>query len=128
MRKKFKISRCVDSGHIQRCHLFSFDGFCCFRLMRLRNPWGRTSWKGSWSDKSSLWTDELRQNLEAYGSDEGLFWISLEDIMKWVKWIQFKVTIGGFCFVVVVVGPKNVYKLKQLGHSALIIDSNNISV
>ncbi len=30
-----------------------------FRLMKLRNPWGRLEWKGDWSDESALWTDEL---------------------------------------------------------------------
>ncbi len=30
------------------------------RLIKLRNPWGKTEWKGDWSDKSARWTKELR--------------------------------------------------------------------
>lgn len=33
------------------------------RLLKLRNPWGHQEWKGDWSDKSSLWTPELRKQL-----------------------------------------------------------------
>ena len=30
------------------------------RLCMLRNPWGSGEWTGDWSDKSPLWTPELR--------------------------------------------------------------------
>ncbi|EDX18531.1 GD17529 [Drosophila simulans] len=49
------------------------------RLLKLRNPWGHYSWRGDWSDDSSLWTDDLRDALMPHGASEGVFWISFED-------------------------------------------------
>ena len=35
------------------------------RLVKLRNPWGTgVEWNGDWSDKSPLWTPELKEELE----------------------------------------------------------------
>lgn len=49
----------------------------------MRNPWGRYSWKGDWSDGSSRWTPELREQLMPQGSDDGVFWISFDDMLKY---------------------------------------------
>lgn len=53
------------------------------RLIRLRNPWGHFSWRGEWSDTSTLWTPSLKQRLMPHGSDDGLFWMSFEDMLKY---------------------------------------------
>lgn len=53
------------------------------RLVRLRNPWGHFSWTGDWSDNSNLWTPELRERLMPHGADDGLFWISFSDMIKY---------------------------------------------
>lgn len=50
------------------------------RLLRLRNPWGHFSWTGDWSDKSTLWSKELKEKLMPHGADDGLFWISFPDV------------------------------------------------
>jgi calpain-15 len=53
------------------------------RLLRLRNPWGRYSWKGAWSDDSATWTPDLKKLLSPNNSSEGIFWISFEDVLRY---------------------------------------------
>jgi calpain-15 len=48
-------------------------------LVQMRNPWGHYEWKGDWSDKSELWTDELKEEVGLVVADDGCFWMSFED-------------------------------------------------
>lgn len=52
------------------------------RLLRLRNPWGHTEWKGAWSDGSEQWTPEWMQLLNHKFGDDGMFWISYKDLLR----------------------------------------------
>ena len=59
------------------------------KLLRLRNPWRKYSWKGNWSDRDPIWrsTPQLKAELQPLGAHEGIFWIEYEDFMKYVSLI-----------------------------------------
>ena len=52
------------------------------RLVYLRNPWGRTEWKGKWSSQSDVWTADLKGALK-YDYHPGAFWMAFEDFVKY---------------------------------------------
>jgi len=52
------------------------------RLLKLRNPWGNTEWKGPWSDGSEQWTPAWMEKLNHRFGDDGLFWISYKDLLR----------------------------------------------
>jgi hypothetical protein len=52
------------------------------RLLRLRNPWGKTEWQGDWSDGSPQWTGEWLSLLNHKFGNDGVFWISYKDLLR----------------------------------------------
>lgn len=53
------------------------------KLLKIRNPWGQTEWKGDWSDNSVLWTPEIKRQLGWTNVDDGSFWMRFEDFKEW---------------------------------------------
>lgn len=52
-------------------------------LVKLRNPWGNTEWKGGWSDESDDWTKTLKGNLKfVMEPNDGTFWMDFEELKK----------------------------------------------
>lgn len=59
------------------------------QLVQLRNPWGNFEWNGDWGDTSDLWTDELKRECNfSANADDGLFWMSFEDMKKYFGRVQ----------------------------------------
>ncbi|KAL4507217.1 hypothetical protein ABPG72_002010 [Tetrahymena utriculariae] len=52
------------------------------RIIQIRNPWGQFEWKGDWSDNSYKWTQRLAQELKVHESDDGIFWMSINDFQS----------------------------------------------
>ncbi|KAJ1304224.1 hypothetical protein OPQ81_008621 [Rhizoctonia solani] len=55
------------------------------RFVRIRNPWGKSEWKGRWSDGSKEWTNEWLARLpelhHKFG-DDGEFLMEYKDFLK----------------------------------------------
>ncbi|CAH1730885.1 unnamed protein product [Aphis gossypii] len=88
---------------LQAPHAYSITKVTCFLmkntngnsstiyLIRLRNPWGRTEWNGSWCDKSNEWlcmTQKIKQSLGLVIDDDGEFWMSFEDVVKYFSILE----------------------------------------
>ena len=56
------------------------------RLLALRNPWAREAFNGTWSDTSDAWTDELREEANHLSNNDGKFFISIEDYIKYLEY------------------------------------------
>jgi len=52
--------------------------------VKLRNPWGKTIWKGSWSFSSSQWTKPLRDKYNYNNNpDDGSFYMHWRDFCRY---------------------------------------------
>ena len=49
----------------------------------LRNPHGKNEWNGDWSDKSPLWTEELKEGLGWRDAEDGTFWMIEKDFLRY---------------------------------------------
>ena len=62
--------------------LITLDNGTTEKLIQIRNPWGKKEWQGDWSDKSSKWTESTKQQVDHQDKDDGCFWISFKDYLK----------------------------------------------
>jgi len=52
------------------------------KLVQVRNPWGSGEWNGAWCDNDSRWTQEYKDFVKLTQADDGLFWMSFEDLLE----------------------------------------------
>ena len=76
------------------------------RLLKVRNPWGRISWRGNWSFNSPSWTPELLELFKINpremnsNADNGVFWISYFDFLKYFHSVRKKKTFKTLIFFI----------------------------
>jgi len=66
--------------------LFNFFNRDKLSMVRLRNPWGGSEWKGAFSDGSPEWNRIDQNEREKIGltfEEDGEFWMTMEDFCKY---------------------------------------------
>ena len=53
------------------------------KLVKIRNPWGQFEWNGDYGDNSNLWTPDLKKKVKYEKTDDGIFYMKLEDFLKY---------------------------------------------
>jgi len=73
----------VTDGHAETCLgsliLRNPDGSEHAKLIKMRNPWGRYTYTGPWSNSSDLWTPEFKKQADFGEADHGIFYTPLEN-------------------------------------------------
>lgn len=75
----------VEVLHLKGTGLFSLFNRDKIHMVRLRNPWGGTEWKGAWSDGSPEWkkvSETEKKELGLTFDENGEFWMSFEDFCR----------------------------------------------
>ena len=55
------------------------------RLMKIRNPWGNSEWRGAYSDHSSLWTESLKKECGWKDDNDGIFFMPFTDYLEYFR-------------------------------------------
>lgn len=58
------------------------------RIIKLRNPWGHTEWKGEFGDGWNGWTPDLIKLLKIEKKEDGIFWMPFDDFVKEYRKIE----------------------------------------
>ena len=57
-------------------------------LFKLRNPWSKGEWNGDWSDKSDLWDEKAKGQVNFSAKEDGIFFMSDTDFFKYFTHIE----------------------------------------
>jgi len=62
-----------------------------WKLLKMRNPWGKFEWKGDWGDTSSKWEEypEVEEACKLERADDGIFWICFDDFKTLFNLVEF---------------------------------------
>ena len=78
-------------------------------LFKIRNPWSKGEWTGDWSDKSDLWGEEEKKQVNFDEKDDGIFFMCYKDFFKYFVTIEIcGLLYGGMTYVFEVDGEENI--------------------
>ena len=57
-------------------------------LFRIRNPWSQGEWSGDWGDKSKLWDDKTKSQVDFLNKEDGIFFMNDTDFFKYFTHVE----------------------------------------
>ena len=57
-------------------------------LFRIRNPWSQGEWTGDWSDKSKLWDEKTKSQVNFKDKEDGIFFMNDTDFFKYFTHVE----------------------------------------
>ena len=57
-------------------------------LFRIRNPWSQGEWSGDWSDKSKLWDENTKNQVNFKDKEDGIFFMNDIDFFKYFTHVE----------------------------------------
>ena len=57
-------------------------------LFKLRNPWSKGGWNGDWSDKSDLWNENIKKQVNYNDKEDGIFFMNDIDFFKYFSHVE----------------------------------------
>lgn len=95
-------SEFADQFKLVKQHAYSVLGvkeYKNLRFVQVRNPWGWFEWSGKWNDKDSSWTEEIKEAVGFEEKDDGAFFLSFDDFLKYFSSLNYTIIVGrGFDF------------------------------
>ena len=86
---------------LQKGHAYSIldvRKYGVHKLLKVRNPWGNFIWRGEWSPYWDGWNNQEKWktdlNYNNTGEENGTFWISFDDFVKYFDFITISYITG----------------------------------
>ena len=57
-------------------------------LFRIRNPWSQGEWSGDWCDKSKLWDEKSKNQVNFKDKEDGIFFMNDTDFFKYFTHVE----------------------------------------
>lgn len=69
------------------------------KLVKARNPWGKESYVGPWSDEDARWTKELLQEVNhSLNKEDGLFFMDLDTLFAEFEYVIANYNTEGWSY------------------------------
>ena len=57
-------------------------------LFKIRNPWSQGEWNGDWSDKSRLWDEKAKSQVNFKDKEDGIFFMNDTDFFRYFTHVE----------------------------------------